>query len=65
MAEAERDYVRDRTLERHETARAKGQAVGGLKVTDVDMPARTLRLREERLGLRRAPPPATVMRMLR
>ena len=36
MAEAERDYIRDKTLEGHETARTKGKAIGGVKVTDVD-----------------------------
>ncbi|MFE0256217.1 hypothetical protein [Streptomyces sp. NPDC059010] len=37
MAEAERDYIRDKTLEGHETARTKGRAIGCVKVTDHDM----------------------------
>lgn len=81
MAEAERDYIRDKTLEGHETARAKGKAIGGVKVSDDDMLATALRLRdEERLSLREIasrlvirsgkkrgqhPSAATVLRMLR
>lgn len=81
MAEAERDYIRDKTLEGHETARTKGKVIGGVKVSDEDMLATALRLRdEENLSLRdiasrliirsgkkrgQHPSPATVMRMLR
>ncbi|WP_331746278.1 hypothetical protein OG936_39735 (plasmid) [Streptomyces sp. NBC_00846] len=64
-----------------ETARTKGKAIGGVKVSDEDMLATALRLRDdERLSLREIasrlvirtgkkrgqhPAPATVMRMLR
>jgi Site-specific recombinases, DNA invertase Pin homologs len=78
MAESERDYIRDKTLEGQETARTKGQAIGGRKVSDDDMLATAVRLRDEeelalreiaaiRTGKKRGehPSPATVMRMLR
>ncbi|WP_342355519.1 hypothetical protein [Streptomyces ipomoeae] len=81
MAESERDYIRDKTLEGQETARAKGKAIGGVPVSDGDMLATTARLRDEehlslreiasrlviRTGKKRGqhPSPATVMRMLR
>lgn len=81
MAESERDYIRDKTLEGQESARTKGTAIGGRKVSDDDMLATALRLREqEKLSLRQIatrlvirtgkkrgqhPSPATVMRMLR
>ncbi|OEJ20861.1 resolvase (plasmid) [Streptomyces agglomeratus] len=80
MAEAERDYIRDKTLEGHETARTKGKVIGGVKVTDADMLAMALHLRRQGLSLRdmaarlvitkgskkgQHPSPATVMRMLR
>ena len=81
MAESERDYIRDKTLEGQETARTKGKAIGGVKVSDEDMLDTALRLRDdERLSLReiasrlvirtgkkrgRHPAPATVMRMPR
>ncbi|MFF3690967.1 recombinase family protein [Streptomyces sp. NPDC002187] len=47
MAESERDYIRDKTLEGQETARSKGKAIGGTKVADEDMLATAFRLREE------------------
>ncbi|MFC9498420.1 recombinase family protein [Streptomyces sp. NPDC056982] len=81
MAEAERDYIRDKTLEGQETARAKGKVIGGVRVTNADMLAMALYLRDhEHLSLREIaarlvitsgakkgqhPSPATVMRMLR
>lgn len=81
MAESERDYIRDKTLEGQETARKNGKAIGGVKVSDDDMLATALRLRDqEHLSLReiasrlvirtgkkrgQRPAPATVMRMLR
>ncbi|MEU3147678.1 hypothetical protein [Streptomyces sp. NPDC006999] len=81
MAESERDYIRDKTLEGQETARAKGKAIGGVPVCDDDMLATALRLRDaEHLSLREIasrlvirtgkkrgqhPSPVTVMRMLR
>jgi DNA invertase Pin-like site-specific DNA recombinase len=80
MAEAERDYIRDKTLEGHETARTKGKVIGGVKVTNDDMLAMGLHLREQGLSLREIaarlvitkgakkgqhPSAPTVMRMLR
>jgi len=81
MAESERDYIREKTLEGQEIARAKGKAIGGVPVSDSDMLATAVRLRDtEHLSLReiasrlvirtgkkrgRHPSPATVMRMLR
>lgn len=81
MAESEREYIRDKTLEGQESARAKGKSIGGVTVSDEDMLATAVRLREqEHLSLReiaarlvirtgskrgRHPSPATVMRMLR
>jgi hypothetical protein len=76
----EREYDRDRTLEGHESARARGKAIGGAAVTDEAMLAAALHLRGQELSLRdiasrlviatgkkkgRHPAPATVMRMLR
>lgn len=76
----EREYIRDRTLEGHESARARGKAVGGAAVTDEAMLAVALHLRGQELSLRdiaarliiatgkkkgQHPSPATVMRMLR
>ena len=76
----EREYIRDRTLEGHESARARGKAIGGAVVTDEAMLGMALHLREQNLSLRdiaarlvitkgkkkgRHPSPATVLRMLR
>ncbi|WP_433381617.1 recombinase family protein [Streptosporangium sp. CA-115845] len=76
----EREYIRDRTLEGHESARARGKAIGGASVTDDHMLSMALHLRGQDLSLRdiaarlvitsgtkkgRHPSPATVMRMLR
>jgi DNA invertase Pin-like site-specific DNA recombinase len=76
----EREYIRDRTLEGHESARARGKAIGGAAVTDDAMLGMALHLRGESLSLRdiaarlviskgkkrgRHPSPATVLRMLR
>jgi DNA invertase Pin-like site-specific DNA recombinase len=76
----EREYIRDRTLEGHESARKNGKAIGGATVTDPAMLSMALHLREQDLSLReiaarlvitqgkkkgRRPSPATVMRMLR
>ncbi|MFC8247629.1 hypothetical protein [Streptomyces chartreusis] len=74
MAESERDYIRDKTLEGQETARTEGKAIGGVKASDEDMLATALRLHDdERLSPHHPhrkkrghhPAPATVMRMLR
>jgi len=74
----EREYIRDRTLEGHESAR--GKAIGGAAVTDGNMLSMALHLRGQNLSLRdiaarlvitsgakrgRHPSPATVLRMLR
>ena len=76
----EREYIRDRTLEGHESARARGKAIGGAAVTDDAMLSVALHLRDKEMSLRdiaarlvittgrkkgQHPSPATVMRMLR
>jgi DNA invertase Pin-like site-specific DNA recombinase len=76
----EREYIRDRTLEGHESARTRGKAIGGAAVTDDAMLAVALHLRGQELSLRdiaarlviatgkkkgQHPSPATVLRMLR
>ncbi|MHA6757104.1 recombinase family protein [Streptacidiphilus sp. PAMC 29251] len=76
----EREYIRDRTLEGHESARKRGKTIGGAGVTDTDMLSMALHLRGQELSLRdiaarlvitkgakkgQHPSPATVMRMLR
>ncbi|MEU9006230.1 recombinase family protein, partial [Streptomyces sp. NPDC048551] len=76
----EREYIRDRTLEGHESARKRGKTIGGAGVTDNHMLSMALHLREQEMSLRdiaarlvittgkkkgRHPLPATVMRMLR
>jgi len=76
----EREYIRDRTLEGHESARARGKAIGGAAVTDEAMLAVALHLRGQEMSLRdiaarlvissgkkkgQHPSPATVLRMLR
>jgi DNA invertase Pin-like site-specific DNA recombinase len=76
----EREYIRDRTLEGHESARGRGKTIGGAAVTDEAMLAAALHLRAQEMSLRdiagrvviakgkkkgQHPSPATVMRMLR
>jgi DNA invertase Pin-like site-specific DNA recombinase len=76
----EREYIRDRTLEGHESARKRGKTIGGASVADDDMLSMALHLREQEMSLRdiaaklvittgkkkgQHPSPATVMRMLR
>ncbi|MEV8452549.1 recombinase family protein [Streptomyces sp. NPDC052095] len=80
MSGMEREYIRDRTLEGHESARKRGKTIGGAGVTDDDMLSMALHLRDQEMSLRdiakrlvittgakkgRHPSPATVMRMLR
>ncbi|WP_218159067.1 recombinase family protein [Streptomyces sp. yr375] len=80
MSGMEREYIRDRTLEGHESARKRGKAIGGAGVTDDDMLSMALHLRDQEMSLRdiakrlvitagakkgQHPSPATVMRMLR
>ena len=48
----EREYIRDRTLEGHESARARGKAIGGAAVTDDAMLAAALHLRGQEMSLR-------------
>ncbi|MFI6793839.1 hypothetical protein ACIBG4_41555 [Nonomuraea sp. NPDC050383] len=45
-------YIRDRTLEGHESARARGKAIGGAAVTDEHMLSMALHLRAQNLSLR-------------
>jgi len=76
----EREYIRDRTLEGHESARTRGKTIGGASVTDDTMLSMALHLRDQELSLRdiaarlvittgkkkgQHPSPATVLRMLR
>jgi hypothetical protein len=75
----EREYIRDRTLEGHESARSRGKTIGGAAVTDDAMLSMALHLREQNLSLRdiparlvitkgkegRHPSAATVLRMPR
>ncbi|WP_199536640.1 recombinase family protein [Spongiactinospora gelatinilytica] len=76
----EREYIRVRTLEGHESARIRGKHIGGATVTDPAMLSMALHLRDQDLSLRdiaarliithgkkksRHPSPATVLRMLR
>lgn len=76
----EREYIREKTLEGHEVARAKGKVIGGTTVTDPAMLADAVRYRKQGLSLRQTaaklvittgpktgkhPAPSTVLRMLR
>jgi DNA invertase Pin-like site-specific DNA recombinase len=76
----EREYIRDRTLEGHESARTRGKTIGGATVTDDAMLGMALHLQDQNLSLRdiaarlvitkgkkkgQHPSPATVLRMLR
>lgn len=76
----EREYIRDRTLEGHESARTRGKNIGGAGVTDDHMLSMALHLRDQELSLRdiatrlvitrgkkkgQHPSPATVLRLLR
>ncbi|MFF0450867.1 recombinase family protein [Streptomyces sp. NPDC004609] len=80
MSGMEREYIRDRTLEGHESARKRGKTIGGAGGTDESMLSMALHLREQEMSLRdiakrlvittgpkkgQHPSPATVMRMLR
>ncbi|WP_176728706.1 recombinase family protein [Planobispora rosea] len=76
----EREYIRERTLEGHESARTRGKTIGGAAVTDEAMLSMALHLREQGMSLRdiaarlviikgkkkgQHPSPATVLRLLR
>jgi len=80
LSGVEREYIRGRTLEGHEAARARGKIIGGATVTDEAMLVVALHLREQHLSLcdiaaglvisrgtkkGQHPSPATVLRMLR
>ncbi|MFJ1604539.1 recombinase family protein [Streptomyces sp. NPDC088253] len=81
MSGMEREYIRDRTLEGHESARKRGKTIGGAGVTDESLLSMALHLREGKgMSLRdiakrlvittgakkgQHPSPTTVMRMLR
>ncbi|MDB1088720.1 recombinase family protein [Streptomyces sp. ACA25] len=80
MSGMEREYIRDRTLEGHESARKRGKTIGGAGVTDDSVLSMALHLREQAMSLRdtakrlvittgtkkgQHSSPATVMRMLR
>ncbi|MGV9350950.1 recombinase family protein [Streptomyces spiralis] len=80
MSGMEREYIRDRTLEGHESARKRGKTIGGAGVTDDDMLSMALHLRDQEISLRdiakrlvittgtkkgQHPSAATVMRMFR
>jgi hypothetical protein len=45
----EREYIRDRTLEGHESARTRGKTIGGAAVTDDHMLSMALHLRGQEL----------------
>ncbi|MGW0345950.1 recombinase family protein [Streptomyces anthocyanicus] len=80
MSGMEREYIRDRTLEGHESARKRGKTIGGAGVTDESMLSMALHLRDQEMSPRdiakrlvittgakkgQHPSAATVMRMLR
>ena len=48
MSGMEREYIRDRTLEGHESARKRGKTIGGAGVTDPSMLSMALHLRDEK-----------------
>jgi len=52
MSGMEREYIRDRTLEGHESARKRGKTIGGAGVTDPDMLSTALHLRDQEMSLR-------------
>lgn len=47
MSGMEREYIRDRTLEGHESARKRGKTIGGAGVTDESMLSTALHLRAQ------------------
>ncbi|PZT75275.1 recombinase family protein [Streptomyces sp. AC1-42T] len=52
MSGMERGYIRDRTLEGHESARKRGKTIGGAGVVDDAMHSMALHLREQEMSLR-------------
>ncbi|MER6567480.1 hypothetical protein ABT288_15125 [Streptomyces sp. NPDC001093] len=80
MSGMEREYIRDRTLEGHESARKRGKIIGGASVAGDAMLSMALHLCGQEMSLRdiaarlvittgkkkgQHPSPSTVMRMLR
>ncbi|WP_084500877.1 recombinase family protein [Nocardia xishanensis] len=80
LSAMEREYIRDRTLEGHESARQRGKSIGGVSVVDETMLSMALHLRASDYSLRdiaarlvitsgkkkgQRPSPATVLRLLR
>jgi DNA invertase Pin-like site-specific DNA recombinase len=51
MSGMEREYIRDRTLEGHESARKRGKAIGGAGVTDNHMLSMALHLRDQEMSV--------------
>lgn len=52
MSGMEREYIRDRTLEGHVSARKRGKTIGGAGVTDDSMLSMALHLRDQEMSLR-------------
>ncbi|MFF9703918.1 recombinase family protein [Streptomyces griseofuscus] len=52
MSGMEREYIRDRTLEGHKSARKRGRTIGDAGVTDNDMLSMALHLRDQEMSLR-------------
>ncbi|MFC6880723.1 MULTISPECIES: hypothetical protein [Actinomadura] len=52
MSGMEREYIRDRTLEGHESARTRGKTIGGASGTDDAMLSHALHLRDQNMSLR-------------
>lgn len=52
MSGMEREYIRDRTLEDHESARKRGETIGGAGVTDESMLSMALHLCAQEMSLR-------------
>ncbi|GGU50923.1 recombinase family protein [Streptomyces violascens] len=52
MSGIEREYIRDRTLEGHESARKRGKTIGGASVTADDMLSTALHLRDQEMSPR-------------
>ncbi|MEU8322270.1 hypothetical protein AB0C33_28270 [Nonomuraea sp. NPDC048881] len=52
LSDMEREYIRDRTLEGHESTRTRGKHIGGAAVTDGTMLSMALHLRSQGVSLR-------------
>jgi DNA invertase Pin-like site-specific DNA recombinase len=51
MSGMEREYIRDRALEGHESARKRGKTIGGAGVTDDDVLSMALHLRDQEMSV--------------